>query len=374
MSDQNLAETSNSRRNVLKHIGVGAFGLGVRKDPSSISPITETSKRDDTVRIPTVKRGNTVLKWKEVPRVWFEHTQHSEKVASDITAEYLDKPGIQAIYSGRWENTFGGKNGLLVEAEVDPETYDGGLPDSREGIPIREVEALGYEFRDCCHHDDYDPVPGGVAAQTDAGGIGSAGFCVNNPDGNKRLLTANHLWGACEDNSAGDLNQHTDHFGDVSDLDEETDFALVKPTSFEGIDDQVFVNGIQYTVSGYKTHDGINDLISSGETCYQTGGTTCTTEGPLTGNGDVADYNCIDFENHGVKADIVTAKGDSGGPIVDLVEFSGTQYAAIIGHLSLGSGNTEVCCHWGCTDSKGSPMWGQAFHHLTDNPYNLSLC
>lgn len=372
MTNEKGERQTVSRRSALKGIGAGAF-VGPFNPTPTVQELFGPSNPEDTVRIPTVKRGDTVLKWKEVPKSWYEHVQHSRKVRENLKKEYYDDEGVRAVVSARWEKTFDGKNGLLIEAEVDTETYDGSLPDSRNGIPIRETEATDGELKNCCYHDDFDPVPGGVAVQTAGGGVGSAGFCVNNADGNRRLYTANHLWGGCEDNTGGQLNQHTDEFGTVKTIDKDTDYALVKPTSTEGLVNEVFVNGLRYTVSGYKTHDGISDLITSGETCYQTGATSCTTEGPITGQGSVKTTSCYDFEDHGIKADIAAAEGDSGGPFVDLVEFSGTQYAAIISHLTWGGVSTEICCHWGC-GGHGKPNYGPAFHNLTNSPHNLSLC
>lgn len=356
---------------MLNRLGAGAF-VGLPSVELSGQPYVESSDRDDTVRIATDKRGDTVIKWKEVPKDWYDHLQHVRSVQKDVTQRLSDRAAVESILVTRSDVTFGGKNGFEIEVEVDSNKGDVSLPDVVDGVSIRRTEAPDVELK-CCHHEDYDPVPGGVAVQTGGGGVGSAGFCVENSDGNRRLLTANHLWGECEDNTGGQLNQHTDEFGTVEAIDTDTDYALVRPTSTEGIDDRVYVNGIRYTVSGYKTYDGISDLISSGETCYQTGGTTCTTEGPITGQGSVEQYNCYDFEGHGIKADIYTAGGDSGGPFVDLIEFSGNQYAAIIGHLTWGDSQSTECCHWGCGYS-GTPNYGPAFHNLRDSPHNLSLC
>lgn len=368
MPDENQQRQTITRRNTLK--GLGASALGV----SSVGLAT-ANNGNNTVRIPVTKHGDKVLKWKEVPRSWYEHMNHSEQVRDEITKRYLDKSGIHGIASARWEKRFDGKYGLLVEVEVNPETYDGSLPDSKDGIPIRTTEAPDLR-PGCCHHTDYDPVPGGVAVQAEVSGgvgIGSAGFCVNDPNGNRRLLTANHLWGTCGDSSGKTLNQHTDEFGVVDSYDADTDYALVRPTSTEGVEYEVFVNGIQYRVSGYKTTSGINDLITSGETCYQTGGTTCTTEGTIKANGfSTPGHDCIDYEGAGVKANIVAGDGDSGGPIVSLEEYFGNQYAVIIAHFMLFDKDSSVSCHWG-SGYKGSPIYGTAFNHLHDN-HNITLC
>lgn len=369
MTDENHQQQTFSRRNALKGLGVGALGV------SSIGLATATD-RGDTVRIPITKRGDMVLKWKEVPRSWYEHMKHSKQVREEITLNHLDKPGIEGIATARWEKRFDGKYGLLVEVEVDPESYNGSLPDSKEGIPIRTTTAPNLRPGACCHHTDYDPVPGGVAVQAERStgrASGSAGFCVNDPDGNRRLLTANHLWGTCEDSSGKTLYQHTDEFGLVDTYDTDTDYALVRPTSAEGIDNAVFVDGFLYTVSGYKTTSGINDLISTGETCYQTGGTTCTTQGTIEANGlSTPGIDCIDYEGAGVKANIVAGDGDSGGPIVTLEKFFGNWYAVIISHFMLFNKESSVSCHWG-SGYKGSPIYGTAFNHLYEN-HNLTLC
>ena len=362
--------TSLDRRDILKCVGASTVVGGF----SFTAPVVAGSNTsEDMVQIPTVKRGDTVVKWKQVPKSWYEHVQHSREVRKDIKNDFFHKEGIRAILLARWDKTFDGKNGLLIEAEVDPETYDGSLPRERDGIPVREIDAPDRILKNCCHHKDFDPVPGGVAVQTESGPVGSAGFCVENENGNRRLLTANHLWGGCEDNTDGQLNQHTDKFGKVRTIDKNTDYALVEPTSTEGLVYEVFVNGSRYRVSGWQTQNGVSDLISTGEDTYQTGGTSCTTSGPIKGQGDVGSKGCIGYEDHGIKADIGTAEGDSGGPFIDFAEYDGNRYASIITHQSLGDVSSTITCHWG-EGGYGKPNYGPAFYHLTDSPHNLSLC
>lgn len=360
---------SPSRRTVLEHLGAGALVAtpGVELPDGDL---VETADSADTVRIATVKRGNEVLEWKEVPKVWHDHLQHARTVRKDVTQQFGSLNGVTAVLLARSDATYGGKNGFVIEVEVDSARGSVGLPEAVDGVAIRRTEAPEVEFANtCCHHTDYPRVPGGGASETG----GSAGYCVENSNGNRRLLTANHIWGVCEDNTGAQFDQHSATFGTVDAVDEDTDYALVEPTGSDGIDDRVLVNGLRYAVSGYKTRDGICDLVASGETCYQTGGTTCTTDGPLTGCGSIDPVQCVDFEDHGFKADIYAGEGDSGGPFVDLVELNGDQFAALIGHLSFVATDSTECCHWGCGRT-GAPSHGAAFYNLRDSPHNLSLC
>ena len=356
------------RRNLLRGIGSGSLGVST----VAAVEVVGASGGDDTVRIPTLKRGDTVVKSKEVPESWYNHTRDSKNAREKLVEEHLDDPGVESIYSARWSERFDGKNGLLITAEVDPDTYEDSLPDSKDGIPVRTTAAPDLRLGDCCHHDDYDPVPGGVAVRT-PDDVGSAGFCVTDSGGDERLLTVNHLWATCQDNSGRTLEQHTDAFGEVDEYDTNADYALVRPTSSEGIDDQVYVNGGSKRVGGYVPESGLDDLVSSNETCYDTGATTCTTEGTIEGAGlSSPGYQCIDYEDNGVKADIVAGDGDSGGPIFTLKTYDGTEYASIIAHCSLFSSDGSVSCHWG-SGEKGSPIYGTAFHHLK-NDHGLDLC
>ena len=192
--------------------------------------------------------------------------------------------------------------------------------------------------------------------------------------GDERLLTANHLWETCQDNSGRTLKQHTDAFGEVDECDTNTDYALVKPTSSEGIDKQVmYVDGGSKRVGGYVPKEGVDDLVTSDETCYNTGATTCTTEGTIEGTGlSSPGYQCIDYEDNGVKADIVAGDGDSGGPIFTIKSDDGNEYASIIAHYSSFNSDGSVSCHWG-SGEKGSPIYGTAFYHLKSD-YGLNIC
>jgi hypothetical protein len=356
------------RRNLLRGIGSGSLGVST----VAAVEVVGASGGDDTVRIPTVKRGDTVVKSKEVPESWYNHTQDSKNAREKLTEEHLDDSGVESIYSARWSEQFDGKNGLLIKAEINPDTYEDSLPDSKDGIPVRTTAAPDLQFGNCCHHDDYDPVHGGVAVQT-PDDVGSAGFCVTDSDGNERLLTANHLWGTCQDNGGRLLKQHTDAFGEVDECDTDTDYALVRSTSSDGIDNKVYLNGSLKRVSGYVPPEGLQELVSSNETCYSTGATTCTTQGTIKGEGlDSPGYQCVDYGGSGVKAEIVAGEGDSGGPIFATKMIDGKKYATIIAHCSLFSSDGSVGCHWG-SGEKGSPIYGTAFHHLR-NDHELNLC
>lgn len=372
MTDASETRPKVTRRKTLRNVGAGAIAghLGLR---GTATARTTGTRGGDTVTIPTVERRGEVLLREEVPRSWYEHTKQVRQVNSEIAAEFLDAPGVEGVASARSEERFDGKNGLLVEVEVDPDVYDGFLPDSRDGIPIRTTEAGETEFHNCCHHSDYSSVPGGASVHTPAGASGSAGFCVDS-GGTRLLLTANHLWGSCEDNFGAILDQHVSEFGEVNGFDRDADYALVLPTGSDGIGEDVYVNGIRYPISGYKTESGIASLICDETTCYQSGATTCTTSGQIKAKRVNKKKDCVDFEGHGFKTNIDTAQGDSGGPYVELVEFSGSQYAAIIGHHSFAEKqSSEVCCHMNC-GTVGNPSYGQAFYHLTGSTHGLALC
>lgn len=373
VTEANETRPKVTRRKTLRNVGAGAIvgHLGLQ---GTATALTTGTRGGDTVTIPTVKRRDEVLVREEVPRSWYEHTKQVEQVNSEIAAEFLDAPGVEGVASARSEERFDGKNGLLVEVEVDPDVYDGFLPDSRGGIPIRTTEAGETEFHNCCHHSDYSSVPGGASVHTPAGASGSAGFCVADSEGTRLLLTVNHLWGSCENNFGAILDQHVSEFGEVRVHDEDTDYALVYPTGSDGIGEDVFVNGIRYSVSGYKTESGIASLICDGTTCYQSGSFTCTTSGEIKAKRVNQSNDCVDFEGHGIETNIDTAQGDSGGPYVELVEFSGSQHAVIIGHHSFAKKqSSEVCCHMNC-GTTGNPSYGQAFYHLTNSPHDLQLC
>ncbi len=228
-----------------------------------------------------------------------DHTRNSKNAREELVDEHPDDPGVESIYSARWSEEFDGKNGLLVTAEIDPDTDEDSLSDPKDGIPVRTTVVPDLRLG-CCHHDDYDPVPGGVAVRS-SNDVGSAGFCVTD-SGDERLLTTNHMRDTCGDNRGKTLDQHADEFGEVDGYDADTDYALVAPTGSQGTDDGVYVDGRTYRVGGCVPEPGVDDLVSSSETCYNTGATTCTTEGTVEGSGlSSPGYHCIDYENDGIK-------------------------------------------------------------------------
>lgn len=366
MERDNRRPRTVSRRTALKIAGSGAVSL------AGVGLVGATNN-DDTVEITVSRNSEGPLKRKQVPRSWYNHLRQVRKVTGEISSEYNHRAGVISVGYVQGDERIGGKHSFAVEVEVNPDEFDGNIPDQRENVPVTVTEsATSGPIPACYNYDDYSSVPGGVTLEGD--GLGTSGFKVTDDDDNPGMLTANHLWGNCADSGGQRAEQNGDFLGEVIDHDPDADFAVVDDqSSSKSLDDQIKEeDSFRWEISGWKTDNGIADLIESGEDVRSMGVTTGLTKGPVkkksrSPNGP----SCIDLEGEAVKLDIDTGQGDSGGPTYTLETFSGNQYAVVINIVNLldDSYGTENCYDGvasGVDRTLGRTQYGVAFDHLYD--------
>lgn len=320
-----------------------------------------------TVEIETVMKGEAVLETKTVPRRWYEQVTTADRLAQAVKDVYLGDPGVLGIGTGRWDRTFGGKAGHLVSADVDPDTYEGTLPEEIEGIPVRTRETGGSEPT-CvdANASTFTNAPAGVGFDDGSAGTSCLEVLDDGP-GEPRLLAANHVW-ECRDSAAGGAEECV---GSVARNSPEVDYALVAREAGGGADADA---GASFTrpVVGYRTKDGVRDLVSSGETVRALGVTTGVTEGPVTRMNE-GSSECFTCGGEGVQTAATTAEGDSGGPVYALETVDGERGAVVV-HM-----NSEGAVHADTRPTRVNAdtrfyenTRGVAFYHLR-NEHDIYL-
>lgn len=318
------------------------------------------------VEIETVRKGEAVLETETVPRRWYEQVTKADRLTQAVKDVYLGDPGVLSIGTARWDRTFGGKAGHLIGADVDPDTYEGTLPEELEGIPVRTRETGGGEPT-CVNADagTFTTAPDGVGFDD-----GSAGTCFlevlddDDPD-EPRLLSANHVW---ERRDAGGAGRADERCGSVARNSQAVDYALVEKEAAGSDEEGPFPR----PVVGYRTKDGVRDLVSADETVRALGITTGVTEGPVTrmNEGSSEWFTC---DGEGVQTAATTAEGDSGGPVYALETVDGERGAVVV-HM-----NSAGAVHAGTRPTRVSEdtrfyenTRGAAFYHLR-NEHDIYL-
>lgn len=379
MKDDDHSPRNISRRTALKVGGSGAFTLtGVG--------LVGASTSDDTVKITVTRNREGPVRQKEVPQSWYDHLQHVEDVLQRVKEKYYSQKGVETIAQIRGEESFSGKHGFQIRVGIDKEEFKGDLPDSKESVPIKTIEAMPTGLGACQGVDDsIDPVLGGVVVEEEAGtscgGFGSTFTTVYDKVVNaNRMLTAGHLFEACSNDITGEAAEQGGlNFGQVDRYDANADWATITPQD-KSITDPSKIregDGDEYEVNAWYTDSGISDLISTGETTYQLGTTTGRTSGTVEANNVSDGFDCVNFEGEGVECDITNAEGDSGGPVYTY-NTDGTKavlvcmYQMFVNH----SGATRSCNPDGpCSDSslKEAPtLRGYSFDDLNEN-HDLTL-
>jgi hypothetical protein len=328
----------------------------------------------------TTKRGDKVLKTKEVPRAWREHALLVRRVNEEITDRYLNHSGVKTVATIGSSKTYGGKSGFNVRVEVDP-TNPPTLPAAIDGVSIVQTPAqeVGHG---CTNKDWFEPIPGGVAiwgGKNGDGGRGTSG-CRVTRDGTDYILTANHVIGGepCSNDPTGEtVYMYTDsnsvsNWGDVpndgSFWDQSTDHVLVKADRVS-VGDRI-EDTYDYDVLGHHTRSSLEDKQSSTDFRKQ-GSTTGPQTGPITAL-DISDgwAWCIDYDGHGIEFDIKNGEGDSGGPIYEQYQspIDNNTYNRIAGlYQQWVSNDGTASCGSGVLSYTGR---GIAAYRL-DNSYNM---
>lgn len=368
-NDHETATKTSRRRDVLKAIGVGPI---MHFDPSVIG--TPDSVKE--IKIPVVKKGDEVLKWKKVPQPWWNHELHAREVVEKAHDRFLDMEGVVSVGQGVGKDTIAGRNAFEITVGIDPEQSPPDLPDTFDGMAVRTRVADG-DFLKCSNLQRFYQAPGGVTLEGQD--PGSAAFKVTSTNGRVGMLTAHHLFSCLGDVTGYNGYQCGTKVGEVGQNDTSADFAIVRGDSpFDSTireDD-----GTTWEIAGYKTESGIADLISSGEPITRTGVSFGTKQGPILEKRIQEQYSCsLDFDGHGVRVDAESAGGDSGGPGYNVENILNQGYQAVIVNIA-NKGHNSKSQYFNCSCSCGGDVCnsdsdreeyneyiGTAFYHLHDN-------
>lgn len=288
------------------------------------------------VIITTVAAGDQPVLQKKVPADWWAYETKVDEVHDKLSQEFSESPDIKGIGIRTTKEKISGRKASEITFQVDEDGTTAKIPDQVEGINIEAVDEINRPPQ-ACNLNTFDPLPGGVVMgqekDTCEWGGGSTG-CEVRRDGNYYMLTAAHvLLSVCGDTTQNNAAhpETCDYLGFVSDYDVSKDWAIVTRDPLSDIDDLdntiAETNGI---LSGHVTYSGLKDLMCSGETVYQQGKSTCKTSGTVVGRKESYGYCGIDI-NEGVKVDVKTDDGDSGGPCYHKYTYNGCEYLSIIG-------------------------------------------
>lgn len=160
--------------------------------------------------------------------------------------------------------------------------------------------------------------------------------CLVERDGTPYIMTCSHVfeYDDCQEDISGrevwHPNKGDELIWNVSDFDKNQDWAITPTNYFSEIDG--FNNSIvgePYSIGGWTTQDGIDDLIASNETVYKYGKNTNKESGTVE---DFLYYQrCGSASGEGfVISTMDRLKGDSGGPVYQYINFNGQTYISII--------------------------------------------
>lgn len=299
----------------------------------------------DTTEIATVKRDGEVLKTATVATEWYEQVQRIRREVKALQKELIDTPGVKFIGYGFSNDYIHDRTRPEFEVGYDPKLLKTELPERYSDFNIRTEESEGNEPL-CYNQGDYNPVPGGVTIEGQKddlwAGPGTTGAEVNNPDGNPRLLTANHLTSSCgvAAEKGETIYQNGRKFGTVEEAHGDEDWMIVKPNSdFSTKEVLRRGDGEELPISGYYTQDGVDDLGCYGDgncrTVQSMGTTTGNTYGTVQQRGVLYD-KCPNMNGYGLRLDMESAKGDSGGLSYGWEKFNGNEYAVMLNIVNAG--------------------------------------
>lgn len=382
MSDEKSPQ-SDSRVPSVDHVSRRSFMGAVGS--AAIFGGTAFARGIDTVEIPYIKSGDEVLVRKEVPKPWYQQVQRSKDAQERAFTKFANEAGVAGVSLARGKDTFGGKPGHRIRLHVDPDEFNGAVPDQVNDVDVETAEARDEHLQSCVHYDDFSDVQGGITTEAywEENGeeyLGYGTTCLRveiegDDDNTQYMLTAHHLWpDNCTQVSNEWALQNGSELGGVADSDVETDIALIQRTnsnkSFEGgINDETF----NWDVSGYYTESSVSDMMSEGRDDLRSMGvTTGVTKGAIEDMNYYNSNSCITWQGEGVVLDASSAEGDSGGPMYGLEEYFGNQYAVMLGLNSVGfndAGTTQCTAGVASGDDrvKTAYIGGTGWYHLEEN-------
>lgn len=318
-----------SRRTYLKSIGAG-IGLSMTGANVSAAP-------NDSVELVTAKSGDKAVETTEVPQEWYEYEQRVDKQRKDLVQSYQSNSGIVSVEFTPSEEQVDGlsKSKILVFTNRNTTSKSLNVPSVSEGIPVEAQTApdyrlptqvgqesngeVGTESHGGCHNDrNYNNIYGGVEMGPPGGGYGTCATVIKKPSGKQFMLHADHVWSSCGYDTGEAVSQNTQRVGRVWGQSSTYDYILVERTNgppyfYPGI--RFSSDGNRHRMAGRKTENGLRVAMSNGNYVYKQGVTSGFNRGKIRGLGAGTNVECISYNNNGVRCELRSTHGDSGGPI-----------------------------------------------------------
>jgi hypothetical protein len=294
-----------------------------------------------------------------VPVKWHKHNQAIWDVHNEIGPGLAELPFVFDVYLGRAEQTIGGLGYLQYVIEVlesateeerdqlpdDLKETGADIPDDLVISSIRKQETSGEaKPLNCSGQFSTDPYHGGL--MLNGKGVGTSGYRMTDGS-NEYMMTANHVVASgCNVDIGFTPDTITgDGIGPVHDGHKVHDWAIFGVDQSSGITDisnKIWYDGNYNTsIDGYKTQSGLNQMIGKNGQVWKQGQVTGFHKGVLRGTGSWGGTGCILMDGKGVKVEVPTGEGDSGGPLWD--QDSGNAY--VISQISVGveETNNYIC-------------------------------
>lgn len=364
-----------NRRSVFKTIGTGML----------FAKMGVVSGGQDTVEIPIEKRGDEVTRWKSVPEAWWHFEKKAQRVSERISSRGSNDQFVSGVGIGTEERTIANRkvSNVIVYADK-PELNELGLPEEMDGVKIKTertpninnyadglrgslLGTVGTSLDDHlgdCHDDCYNEIAGGTLMKNAGGAPFTATTRVRH-DGSDRLLTCGHPFWSLDDCNPETFGQTVYHCrnqldaGDISKLNRDVDYALIKPTS--SMDVNGYREHVHWTdvstiqVSGHATKSALHDIKSQDKIIWKYGATTCNRDGLIKCYTEDAPWDDCVEDGIFVKSTNYAEDGDSGGPIYRTWEDSeGCEWASMISHVK------------GSPDSS-SDLWSTAAYRVAQD-------
>jgi len=277
----------------------------------------------------------------------------------DVLSDAEGAAGVKVVRS---DEHYGGLPGLDLTFELYRDITR--LPDEIEGLPIRTELALDRGLSACYNSGDFDPVPGGVVIEPVEGDHFGTACCRVFDGGDRRLLTAAHLWDACGESPKGEpLYQNERRIGEVDSFHPGYDVAVVDPDTQVHLADTIKLEDARrLPMSGYVTEWGVLLFLSEGRSVFNMGVSSGLTQGRLSAAYIEEGWrHCVDFDGHGVEAEYRNVEGDSGGPV--FYRHDGSAYLVATQQMWLNRLGTDC----GEENIMGEQGRGAAAHYLHEN-------
>ena len=229
----------------------------------------------------------------------------------------------------------------------------------------------------------YDPMPGGVQifgrdADVDGWRMGTSTYKVTSKASTNGMLMSGHLFDGqyCPAVELGDSTGYhgPNYLGEVIAYERNEDWAVTdNDAAASSIE---FTNKIKpetserYDIIGYASEKRVEELAQSDSEVVYKMGCGQGFDGGLVQDAHVEDNiaPCVDFSSEGIKASVLSALTDSGGPVFTLDDNSNACVVATLSSASGSSGDTNCEGNTIFTNTKGTASYqiaGQGWYPVT---------